>query len=163
MPIARARAARFTRATPQSASAVSHVLYQKISLLKSNHGPKLWASQNIFASHYLFAISQIWPYRRHNPMQRPHAPAWQASPWEHRPSSSAPCAVPMRLSRIGQHIKDEPCAKQRSLLGVFSSRSSSVFRGVRSAYPIYFGLPLVGIIDRTKFRVLVSDWSYEII
>ena len=24
----------------------------------------------------------------------------------------------MRLSRIGQHIKDEPCAKQRALLGV---------------------------------------------
>jgi hypothetical protein len=24
----------------------------------------------------------------------------------------------MRLSRIDQHIKDEPCARQRSLLGV---------------------------------------------
>ena len=24
--------------------------------------------------------------------------------WEHRPSTSAPCVVPMRLSRIGQHI-----------------------------------------------------------
>ena len=53
-------------------------------------------------------------------------PAWQASPWGHSPSSSAPCAVPMRLSRIDQHIKDEPCAKQRALLGVSSSRSSSV-------------------------------------
>jgi hypothetical protein len=42
-------------------------------------------------------------------------------------------AVPMRLSRIDQYIKDEPCAKQRALLGVFSSRSSSVSRGVRSA------------------------------
>jgi hypothetical protein len=29
---------------------------------------------------------------------------------------------------IGQHIEDEPCAKQRALLGVFSSRSSSVSR-----------------------------------
>ena len=58
----------------------------------------------------------------------PQAPAWQASPWEHRPSSSAPCVVPIRLSRIGQHIKDEPCAKQGALLGVFSSRFSSVSR-----------------------------------
>jgi hypothetical protein len=33
--------------------------------------------------------------------------------------------VPMRLSRIDQHIKDEPCAKQRALLGVSSSRFSS--------------------------------------
>jgi hypothetical protein len=40
-----------------------------------------------------------------------------------------PCAVPMKLSRIGQHIKDEPCAKQRALLDVFSSRYSSVSRG----------------------------------
>jgi hypothetical protein len=70
---------------------------------------------------------------RQNPMYRPQAPFWQASPWEHKPSSSAPCAVPMRLSRIGQHIKDEPCGKQRALLGVFSSRYSSVSRGVRSA------------------------------
>jgi hypothetical protein len=27
--------------------------------------------------------------------------------------------VPMRLSRIDQHIKDEPRAKQRALLGVY--------------------------------------------
>jgi hypothetical protein len=66
----------------------------------------------------------------------PQAPAWQACPWEHRPSSSAPCAVPMRLSRIGQHIKDEPCAKKTSVAWHFSSRSSSVSRGVRSAGPI---------------------------
>ena len=69
-----------------------------------------------------------WPYPRQNPMQGPQAPAWQASPWGHSPSSSAPCMVPMRLSRIDQHIKDEPCAKQRALLGVFSSRFSSVSR-----------------------------------
>jgi hypothetical protein len=56
---------------------------------------------------------------------------YQASPWEHSPSSLAPCAVPMRLSRIDQHIEDEPCARQRALLGVFSSRFSSVSRGVR--------------------------------
>jgi hypothetical protein len=65
---------------------------------------------------------------------RPQAPAWQASPWKHSPSSSAPCAVPMRLSRIEQHTKEEPCAKQRALLGVFSSRYSRVSRGVRSAW-----------------------------
>jgi hypothetical protein len=49
----------------------------------------------------------------------------------------------MRLSRIDQHIKDEPCAKQRALLGVFASRFSSVSRGVRSAVPIFTFLPLV--------------------
>jgi hypothetical protein len=76
-------------------------------------------------------------------MQRPQAPAWQASPWEHRPSSSAPCAVPMRLSRIGHNIKDEPYAKQRALLGVFSSRYSSVSRDIRSVGPFWIVLPLV--------------------
>ena len=67
----------------------------------------------------------------------------QASPWGHRPSSSAPCVVPMRLSRIDQHIKDEPCAKQRALLGVYSSRYSSVSRDIRSTYPIWIRTPLV--------------------
>jgi hypothetical protein len=73
----------------------------------------------------------------------------QASPWKHRPSSSAPCAVLMRLSRIGQHIKDhvkdEPCAEQRALLGVFSSRSSSISRGMRSAGSIFSSSPLVHV------------------
>ena len=41
--------------------------------------------------------------------------AWQASPWGHSPSSSAPCAVPMRLSRIDQHIKDEPLCDTTSV------------------------------------------------
>jgi hypothetical protein len=49
----------------------------------------------------------------------------------------------MRLSRIDQHIKDEPCENQRALLGVSSSRSSSVSRGVRSAFPIWISIPLV--------------------
>jgi hypothetical protein len=31
----------------------------------------------------------------------------------------------MGLSRIDQHIKDEPCARQRALLGVSSSRSQA--------------------------------------
>jgi hypothetical protein len=52
----------------------------------------------------------------------------------------------MRLSRIGQHIKYEPCAKQRALLGVSSSRFSSVSRGVRSDAPIFFFMPLVSDI-----------------
>jgi hypothetical protein len=30
----------------------------------------------------------------------------------------------MKLPRIGQHIKDKPCLKQRAGLGVFSSRFS---------------------------------------
>jgi hypothetical protein len=33
----------------------------------------------------------------------------------------------MRLSRIGQHIKDEPCAKHRALLGVLSLAVSQAF------------------------------------
>ena len=100
-------------------------------------------------------IFQIWPYPRHSPMLRPQAPAWQASPWEHRPSSSVPCAVPMRLSRIGPHIKDEPCARQRALLGVFSSRSSSVSRGHQNRCSIYFSLPLVIFICKRKFSDLL--------
>ena len=32
--------------------------------------------------------------------------------------SSAPCVVPVGLSRVGQHIEDKPCAKYRKLLGV---------------------------------------------
>jgi hypothetical protein len=35
------------------------------------------------------------------------------------------------------------CATQQALLGVFSSRSSSVSRGVRSAFPIFSERPLV--------------------
>jgi hypothetical protein len=49
----------------------------------------------------------------------------------------------MRLSRIYQNIKDEPCAKQRALLGVSCSRFSSVSRGVLSgAFPIFSERPL---------------------
>jgi hypothetical protein len=78
----------------------------------------------------------------------------QASPWGHKPSSSAPCAVPMRLSRIDQHIKDEPCAKQPALIGVSSSRFSSVSRGVRSAVPIFTFSPLVPGYRYPDTRVL---------
>jgi hypothetical protein len=61
--------------------------------------------------------------------------------------------VPMRLSRIDQHIKDEPCAKQRAILGVSSRRFSSVSRGVRSAFPVFFFLPLVlNLVMMTKLR-----------
>ena len=70
-------------------------------------------------------------------------PGRQAHAWGHSPSSSAPCVVPMRLSRIDQHIKDELCAKQRALLGVLSSRYSSRFSRYRSAAPIFIFLPLV--------------------
>ena len=102
-------------------------------------------------------------------MLRPQAPSWKASAWEHKPSSSISYAVPMRLSKIGQHIKDEPFAKQRALLDVLSSRYSSVSRGIRSIGPIF--LPLVhlyscvtcvikveikkvGPIDRTPRKML---------
>ena len=140
MPIALARVARFTRAIPQSASPASDNLYAKIRLSKFHHATKLWVSQNIFAGHYLFGFSKYGHILGKTPMQRPQAPAWQASPWGHSPSSSAPCAVPMRLSRIDQHIKDEPCAKQRALLGIFSSRYSSRFSRYRSAVSIILSL-----------------------
>jgi hypothetical protein len=48
----------------------------------------------------------------------------------------------MRLSRIDQHIKDEPYAQQRALLGVFSSRFSSVSQGIRFAVSIFTVSPL---------------------
>jgi hypothetical protein len=98
-----------------------------------------------FCRPLLVWIFQIWPYPGQNPtkfsMYRPQAPANQASPWGHSPSSSAPCAVPMRLSRIGQHIKEESCARRRALLGVSSCRSSSVSRGVRYAIQKFTCLP----------------------
>jgi hypothetical protein len=61
-----------------------------------------WALQNIFAGLFngrfpkygriLDITNHVW--------WRPQAAAWQACPWEHRPSSSAPCAVPTGLFRI---------------------------------------------------------------
>ena len=56
------------------------------------------------------------------------------------PSSLVPYklyAVLMGPSRIDQYIEDEPCAKQRALLGVFSSRYSSVSRDVRHAVSFF--------------------------
>ena len=150
MPIARARFARFTCAIPRSASTASHLLVEKIRLSKSHHGPKLWASQNIFAGPTTFGFWPNMAIPSAKPYVEAQAPAWQASPWGHSPSPLAPCAVPMRLSRIGQHIKDESCAKQRALLGVFSSRFSSVSRGIRSAFPIFSSLPLV-VVLRMQF------------
>jgi hypothetical protein len=63
----------------------------------------------------------------------------------------------MRLSRIDQHIKDEPCAKQRALLGVSSSRFSSVSRENRSTYPIWICLPLVCPNKAEKSKVDYSS------
>jgi hypothetical protein len=143
VPIARPRVARFARAIPQSASAAFHVLNAKLRLPKSNHGPKLWASQNTFAGHYLFGFSKYGHILGKTLCSSPkRRPGRQAHGQEHSPSSSAPCVVPMRLPRIGQHNKKKPCAKRRALLGVFSSRSSSVSRDIRATYPIWIFLPL---------------------
>jgi hypothetical protein len=76
VPIARPRVARFTRAIPQSAPAVFHVLDTKIRSSKFHHGPKLWASQNIFGGRITFdfwpnmAISWAKPYGG-GPQRRP--------------------------------------------------------------------------------------------
>ena len=56
----------------------------------------------------------------------------------------------MRLSRIDHHIKDEPCAKQRALLSVFSSRVSSVSRDIRSTYPFWVSSPLVSSLGHRE-------------
>jgi hypothetical protein len=134
MPIARARVARFTRAIPQYESPASHGLLAKIRLSKFHYGAKLWPSPNIFAGLPNIGFSKYGHILGKTPCSGPRRqPGRQAhGPWGHSPSSSAPSAVPMRLSRIDQHIKDEPCAKQRALLGIVSSRCSSVSRGVRS-------------------------------
>ena len=96
--------------------------------LTSKHRTKLWMGLAEYFCRALFVwIFQIWPY----PINYGKTPC----PWGHKPSSSAPCAVTMGPSRIGQHIKDEPCAKQRALLGVFSSRYSSVSRGLLRGAP----------------------------
>jgi hypothetical protein len=101
----RARCAIYSRDTTICISSFSQ-LTCKNHFVKIPSWKKLWASQNIFAGLLNIGFSKyghiIWPGHM----------AWQASPWELRPSSSAPCAVPMRLSRIDQHIKNEPCAKQ---------------------------------------------------
>ena len=53
---------------------------------------------------------------------------------------------PLMYSRVDQHIKDEPCAKQRALLGVFSSRYSSVSRGHQIMQSIFNTTPLVHVL-----------------
>ena len=45
--------------------------------------------------------------------------AWQACPWEHMSSSSAPCVVPTGPSMIGQQLVLHPSAKHGALLGMF--------------------------------------------
>ena len=61
-------------------------------------------------------------------------------------TSSAPCVVLMGPSTIDQNIKDEPCAKHRALLGIFSSRYSSVSRGNQILLSIINTTPLVRVL-----------------
>jgi hypothetical protein len=49
----------------------------------------------------------------------------------------------MRLSRIDQHIKDEPFAKQRALLGIVSIRYSSRFSRCPICWSFFTISPLV--------------------
>jgi hypothetical protein len=108
------------RRTPQSASTASHHLNEKTvcqnSIMGQSYGPR-----RIF----LRAITCLdFPKYGHilgktlcsGP--RPQAPARQASPWGHRPSSSEPCAVPMRLCRNSHTIFTFACktSKKRNLL-----------------------------------------------
>jgi hypothetical protein len=52
----------------------------------------------------------------------------------------------MGPSTIDQNIKDEPCAKHRALLGIFSSRYSSVSRGNQILLSILNTTPLVRVL-----------------
>jgi hypothetical protein len=64
----RARCAIYSRDTAIRIYSVSQLKSKNPRSSKSHHGPKLWASQNIFAGHYLFGFFRIWPYPRQNPM-----------------------------------------------------------------------------------------------
>ena len=90
-------------------------------------GQSYGAFEEYFCLPLLVWIFQIWPYPRQNSMQRPQAPAWQASPWGHSPTSSAPCAVPMRLSRICQHINEKNTCY--TMADGHQSRHADVFGG----------------------------------
>ena len=109
----------------------------KNRFVKISSWDKVMSLAEYFCHLYLFGFSKYGHILGITLWWRPQGSAWQASPWKHRPSSSAPCAVLMGPSRVGQHIKDEPCAKQRTLLGVSYSRYSSVSRGVRSVVSIF--------------------------
>ena len=144
VPIARARCAIYSRDTAIRTSSVPR-FRRKNPFVKISSWAKVMGLAEYFCRPLFVWIFQILPYPRQNPMVAAQGPAWLASPWGHSSSSSAPCAVPMRLSTIDQHFKDEPCAKQRALLGIFSSRYSSRF----SRYPISWSnllsLPLVDL------------------
>ena len=109
------------------------------------------ASQNNFAGRF-FVCNACWPYPRHNPMVAAWRRRGRHAQWStclaHR-YHVRHCAVPTVPSRIGQHIEDEPCAKYRALLGVFSSRAfHGAFLKRFSMAPdlvvnLFFVLPLV--------------------
>jgi hypothetical protein len=117
-----------SRATPQSIIHICSVPQRKI-VSQNLSMQKVTSLAEYFCMPLLVWIFQIRPnpigkIRGKREPQNPScdglASAWKACPWKHMPSSSAPCVVPMRLSRISQHIKDEPCTKCRALLGVLS-------------------------------------------
>jgi hypothetical protein len=150
VPIALPHVARFTRAIPQSASPASHDLAAKILLSKSHHAPKLWGSQNIFCRPLFVWIFQIWPYPRHNPWWWPEVLAWQASPWEHRPSSSAlqlyvwgPCNFLVFVKTSGTSLvlnNERYLAFYQPFLKRFSRAPYFVF--------LFFFTPLVPLLER---------------
>ena len=133
----RARCAIHSRDTTIRICSVPQ-LTRKIPFVKISSWDKLTSLvHNIFAGVYLFGFFKYGDILGITLWWRPLAPAWQASPWEHRPSSSAPYVVPVGPSMIRQHIVDEPCAKRRALLGVLSSR----FQAFLELYQLKLGLP----------------------
>ena len=123
----------------------AHCYYYYVLNLSSKYGHHTWCrGARPVLPWACLPRRRLGPLHRVFPLKREKvAPAWQARPWEHRPSSSAPCAVPMGPSTIGQHIKDEPCAKQRAFLGIFFSRYSSRFSRCPILGSIFSCLPLV--------------------
>ena len=141
MPIARARCAIYSRDTAIRIYSVPR-FRRKNPFVQISSWAKFMGFAEYFCRPILVWISTNMAIFQAKPYVAAPGAGLAGKPMGHRPSPSAPCAVPMRLSRIEQHIKDEPCAKQRALLDVFSSRYSSVSRGVRSAVSIFSSLVL---------------------
>ena len=143
MPIARAHVARFTCAIPRLASPASHALHAKNvcqnSIMGQSYGPRrifLLAFLILILSKYCHILGKTLcsgPWRRLG--RQAHGDTGLA------PRHHVRC--PWDFLGLISTSKNEPCAKQLALLGVFSSRPSSVSRGVRSAVQIYFFMPSV--------------------
>jgi hypothetical protein len=86
--VASARLAIYSRDTAIRIRSVPQLRY-KNPFVEISSRDKVASLAEFFCRPLFVWIFQIWPYPRHNPWWWPEVLAWQASPWEHRPSSSA--------------------------------------------------------------------------